>query len=1214
MNLDRARTVRATDPEKTMSSRLPLLIVFVALALGLGGGLWYALREEAVLDPHASDLAPGGMSATEPEKPAEPEAELIAAEDDLAAPDERISAAAAVDDRSESFDLAGARWVEVRVAAPAGSPPDDSLVVFGFFMAGREDAEVRSDEVRAFERAISQTTDANELLEKAREIDAVAWAWRAIDATGVARLPFPEGADEGTVALDARYLYLEELEVVDFAEGATALVLEPALGAWITGRCRLPAGASGRGVTAESLEGKVSLVGGDIFETGRNRRRVSREVALEGPEFEFRGVPADVRYIVAAKVKKLVPYTDFKLEVAPGEHRQYEVVFELGGALSGRVTDEGGEGLEDARVRVSGQRMGFLLGGRTGGTETDAGGRWSLRGIKAGKYRVNADLKGRRGAESEEFELAADETIEGLTLVLARGTSIAGRVTWPDGRAVEGATVTATETAPIERTRMMWRNAATAGSGTTDATGEFTITGLGEGPFDVTATMRAEVPSRPGPEVERETQGEEAPQAKKKKKGPLWRASAAEVPPDSEGLALVLATPLRFTGVVRDDAGEPVAEFEVQASPTTGKNIRGASRVQAVSESFTPEDGTFTLVGVYPGEWTVSASAAGYTSAEDPTPLSIPHDGAPIELVLSRSASVSGQVIDPSGVPVAGARVAESTGRTGRSQVMFGGGDRGGVETDAEGRFQLEDLAVGGHSLVAHSAGWAPSASFAVDLMPAQALADVVLELRVGGRIVGEVFDESGAPIPGRRVSYGNNPLQIGFGGGDAASATTDSAGHFVLEHVEPGAWSVTASPGQNELLDTLAGATDESAFLGIFSQMLTVKVEVRDGEEVHVTLGAEPKRPVRVFGKITKAGEPVAGAQIFSIQEGGALMTGLKMSRSDEDGSYELTVDRPGAYVFGVGDDTLMRQVEFPVDVPDVDELELDLVAPVGRIEGTVWSSGGAAAAGVPVRLTPEGGGFSLSQLGGGERQTTGADGRFAFEDLWAGTYSLRAGGTPRFSDGGARWGTRVVGGIQLEADETVSGIDVTLAGAGKLEGLVRDGAGEPVAGVAIFVRDGAGRLLANISSTSTDAVGRFEYEGVAPGLVTVSARGDGVAAGDSAPVEVRAGAATSIELTVEPGTLLVVTVVDKAGEPVRASLVVTDAAGRAVEGMYGEAAVEKLFAEGISSREHKVGPLAAGKYVVRATARDGREARKPVTLKGQKERKLKLKLRLRD
>jgi len=164
----------------------------------------------------------------------------------------------------------------------------------------------------------------------------------------------------------------------------------------------------------------------------------------------------------------------------------------------------------------------------------------------------------------------------------------------------------------------------------------------------------------------------------------------------------------------------------------------------------------------------------------------------------------------------------------------------------------------------------------------------------------------------------------------------------------------------------------------------------------------------------------------------------------------------------------------------------------------------------------------------------------------------------------------------------------------------------------VAIFVRDAAGRLLSKISSTSTDAVGRFAYDGVAPGRVTVSARGTGVAAGDSAPVTVRAGEATEVELTVEPGTVLIVTVFDGAGEPVRATLTVSDAEGRNVEGMYGELAVQELLTEGISTRTHKVGPLAAGKYVVRATARDGREAKKkPVILKGQAERKLKLRLR---
>jgi hypothetical protein len=51
---------------------------------------------------------------------------------------------------------------------------------------------------------------------------------------------------------------------------------------------------------------------------------------------------------------------------------------------------------------------------------------------------------------------------------------------------------------------------------------------------------------------------------------------------------------------------------------------------------------------------------------------------------------------------------------------------------------------------------------------------------------------------------------------------------------------------------------------------------------------------------------------------------------------------------------------------------------------------------------------------------------------------------------------------------------------------------------------------------------------------------------------------------------------------------------------------AMREAFAQGVSSTERKIGPLPAGKYVVTATAPDGKSTKKPVTLKGQDERKL--------
>ena len=83
--------------------------------------------------------------------------------------------------------------------------------------------------------------------------------------------------------------------------------------------------------------------------------------------------------------------------------------------------------------------------------------------------------------------------------------------------------------------------------------------------------------------------------------------------------------------------------------------------------------------------------------------------------------------------------------------------------------------------------------------------------------------------------------------------------------------------------------------------------------------LGAKPKQPVRVHGRVTSGGRNVDGGQIFVFAEGGALMEGMKMT-SVEGGAYEIVLDRPGDYVFGVSEEEGGggAGTQFYVEVPE--------------------------------------------------------------------------------------------------------------------------------------------------------------------------------------------------------------------------------------------------------------------------------------------------------
>jgi outer membrane protein assembly factor BamB len=133
-----------------------------------------------------------------------------------------------------------------------------------------------------------------------------------------------------------------------------------------------------------------------------------------------------------------------------------------------------------------------------------------------------------------------------------------------------------------------------------------------------------------------------------------------------------------------------------------------------------------------------------------------------------------------------------------------------------------------------------------------------------------------------------------------------------------------------------------------------------------------------QIRGTVTSGGEPVAGAQVESVESGAS-------ARTAADGTYRLGVPA-GTHTVRV---TALgyRPFETSVDVTEEAPAQLDVElvpVPRGAISGTVVDAETAAPiAGVEVVLAgPQAG-----------TATTGADGAFAFADLLPGDYTLTVG-----------------------------------------------------------------------------------------------------------------------------------------------------------------------------------------------------------------------------
>ena len=1109
--------------------------------------------------------------------------------------------------RSLELDLASAssnveddraRLVAVELRLPPGTPVDDELRVIGWseVEVEGEDMDWRDESMRRRFRRRSSGASALRSIAEFSDEDDLLWSVSAAAPSGVVELRFDEGVTEGLIQIDGRYLFLAEPVTVDLQAGVDRVVLEPELGAWVTGTVQT--GGFELEADESGSYGTVSLSGGTMSRgRGRGMGWTDRRAELgEDLAFEFRGVRPDLTVTVSVDIPTLAPGRSEALDLQPGTRTNCPIPLSQGGGIAGQVIDEAGMPVAGATLRASGQR-GMMFGGRSPSREatSDAGGAYELRGLSAGDYSVSASLDDWRGGKTDErVEVEDGMTRTGTVITMIRGLEITGRVLMADGSPAARVPVRLEQARAGGGEEGGRRGFWGGGNGgperketNTEDDGTFRFAALTETAARVVAA--AEQTAADGSESQ-------------------LVAIAEDVAPEgSEPLELVLRPTLTLAGVVVDDAGEPVTEFEVRAAREGYSSRSGAG--DGLRKSITTEDGRFSVAGLSAGTWTVSIRASGYTSPEDQTrTVTVPQAGPEPRFILERRGSVRGIVVGPGGAPIAGATVARTQNRGG-----FGGGwgrRQEGVTSGDDGSFELEDLRPGAQSFEASSDDWAKSEPVSVEVIAGETAEGLVLELRRGGTISGIVRDAEGNPWSGRRVTYaqGGGPMAM-FGGSD--TATTDASGSFTFERVPPGNWTVNASPGEREMFKTFEGARDESAFFELMAQNLSQQVDVEDGGQVFVELGAEPREPVIVVGEVTRGGTAVSGGNVTFAREGGDLFANLK--RADiQAGAYRIELDRPGAYLVSV--ERGSRRNGFLIDVPASGEQRVNLELPEGGIAGRVTDADGRPAAGIRVTAEPSTS-FSFNRFDP-RSASTDADGRYELGDLDPGTYALRVGSRGWGRGGGSTgdgFGVALVEGIEVNTTSVTAGVDVQLSSPGRVVGVVVGRDGAPVAGATIFVRESSGRPVDAISTVRSGADGRFAYSRVNPGSYVVSARGDGQASEGVAGVLVSSGKDTEVRLEVDAASDLVVRTVEEDDSPVRAEVTVVDSEGREVSGLVGTE-LFRSFGEGVSTTEQRFGPLAPGRYTITATAQDGRTERKRVTVKASRDTRTRLRFEPAD
>ena len=293
---------------------------------------------------------------------------------------------------------------------------------------------------------------------------------------------------------------------------------------------------------------------------------------------------------------------------------------------------------------------------------TDARGVATLTGLGPGRYHVTAHAAGYAPAVQQVYVAPAPDVTR-LTLLLARGAPLSGKVVDEAGTPVKGARVEAN----------MEAYHPTGAAVTTGEAGTFTIPALAAGTYNLAVAHpeMAPVMSRP--------------------------ITLDGLAPRS-GVVITLKAGGEITGTVLLAGGGGAGGAVVHLAAHKYWLGRGVPRKQVVCD----DGGKFHTRGLMRAELSLVAVHPLATSSEVRVDL-VRARKAQLTITLDRDQSISGVVVDPSGQPVAQAQVTGESTRRKMSAVLYKAQAR--AFTDMGGQFELHGLKAGGYRLYAHMPG-----------------------------------------------------------------------------------------------------------------------------------------------------------------------------------------------------------------------------------------------------------------------------------------------------------------------------------------------------------------------------------------------------------------------------------------------------------------------------------------------------------------------------
>jgi len=276
-----------------------------------------------------------------------------------------------------------------------------------------------------------------------------------------------------------------------------------------------------------------------------------------------------------------------------------------------------------------------------------------------------------------------------------------------------------------------------------------------------------------------------------------------------------------------------------------------------------------------------------------------------LDVALEAGAAVSGAVLSTDGAPIPLANVELHPAEALEDDAGRWLHPPSVTVTDRDGRFRVTGVDPGSHVLLANKPGYGEGGPERPIEVGRRAVDGVEVLLEPGASLIGTV---TGLPPSGvARVA-----ISVSRGLRSRRTAP-DTSGRFVLEHLAPGEWTVSARRGSRS------------------AREVERTVTIRSGqEEVFVELHFE--EGLVMSGQVLAGGQPAAGGSVTAQRQGAEP----RRTATDQQGRFELDGLEAGTWRLGFRQRNGAAEWRVTELLSDQRDLRIDLL-PTVTLEGVV-------------------------------------------------------------------------------------------------------------------------------------------------------------------------------------------------------------------------------------------------------------------------------------